>query len=275
MSFIHITFGDSAYGNLKYAFQQRKEHKNEKIICINEDFSIGPIYKLESTEGMQERKQWLREVLTTIEPVLNNDYLDWIGTTLKKNLQIAEEVATGSKIIIWHGEDPSDAIGLRFVVSLLQNKNIQFEEVNVTDFSHHREYTIQDSRGKEIPYILRSLGEVPSELILEALQMKKEMSQSHIQSLLQDWKKWSQTDGILRILVNGQSMTVSEDYYDASILENTSNEYQHATRIIGEVMGRSDQRIGDTYLTFRVHQLIQQGKLSNQMHLEKLQIRLP
>lgn len=66
MNVIHISFGDSAYGNLKYAFQQRNEYKNEKIICINEDFSIGPIYKLESTEGMQERKQWLRKVKNSI-----------------------------------------------------------------------------------------------------------------------------------------------------------------------------------------------------------------
>lgn len=46
------------------------------------------------------------------------------------------------------------------------------------------------------------------------------------------------------------------------ILENTSNEYQKADRVVGEVMGKSDQCIDDTYLTLRVYKLIKQGKLS-------------
>ncbi|WP_377864672.1 DUF1835 domain-containing protein [Bacillus sp. R86525] len=275
MNVTHITFGDSAYGNLKYVFQKNNEYKNEKVICINEDFSIGPIYKLESTKGIQERKQWLKEVLTTIGPTSEIDYLDWIETTLKQNPQIVEEIPSGSKVILWHGENVSDAIGLRFVLSLLQNKNIHFEEVNVTDFSHHIEYKVQDLQDKEIPYVLKSLREMPSELILEALQMKKELSQVQVHSLIQDWEKWSQTNGVLRIIEDGQITTVSEDYYDVSILENTSNEYQRVSRIVGEVMGKNEQRIGDTYLTFRVHQLIQQGKLNYQGDQAKMEIQLP
>lgn len=68
----------------KSAFHKSKEHQNEQIICINKDFSIGPIYKLESNKGMQERKQWLKEVLTKTGPASERDYLDWIETTLKK-----------------------------------------------------------------------------------------------------------------------------------------------------------------------------------------------
>lgn len=60
-----------------------------------------------------------------------------------------------------------------------------------------------------------------------------------------------------------------------SILENTSNEYQRVSRIVGEIMGKNEQRIGDTYLAFRVHQLIQQGKLNYQGERPKMEIRLP
>ncbi len=61
-------------------------------------------------------------------------------------------------------------------------------------------------------------------------------------------------------------------------LENTSNEYQNAFHVVGDVMGESDQRIGDTYLAYRVYQLIQLGKLSYQGDLGFLgefEIRLP
>ncbi|MGE6539135.1 DUF1835 domain-containing protein [Bacillus luti] len=278
MNTIHIGFGDSACGNLKNAFSKNNEYKNEQIICINEDFSIGPIYKLQSNEGIQERKQWLKEVLTKTGSTLDKDYIDWIETTLNKNLNIAADVPTDSKVIIWHGENVSDEIGLRFVASLLQNKNIQFEEINVSEYSHHIEYKVRDLHNRELPHVINSLGQMPSKLVLDALQMKKNMSHSTIESLISDWEKWSQTKDILRALLNGEIVGVSEDYYDISILEKTSKEYQNASRVVGDIMGESDQCIGDTYLAFRVYQLIQQGKLSYQGELgflNKFEIRLP
>ncbi|NEW08525.1 DUF1835 domain-containing protein [Paenibacillus sp. SYP-B3998] len=278
MDVIHMSFGDSAYGNLKYVFQKSKEHQNEQIICINEDFSIGPLYKLESEEGMQERKQWLKQLLTQTGSVSDTDYLDWIETTLKNNLQVAIGIPNNSKVILWHGDNTSDEIGLRFVAFLLQNKSIQFETVNVTVYSRYIGFTVRDLQNKEVPDVIRSLGEMPPNLILDALQMKKSVSNIKIEILINDWKEWSQTKGILRILLDGKVVAVSEDYYDASILENTPNEYQRASYVVGEVMGKIEQCIGDTYLTFRVQQLIQQRKLSYQGDvgfLSKMEIRLP
>ncbi|PFL59149.1 hypothetical protein COJ27_24125 [Bacillus cereus] len=278
MSVIHIGFGDSACGNLKSAFSKNNEYKNEQIICINEDFSIGPIYKLESNKGIQERKQWLKEVLTKTGSILDKDYLDWIETTLNKNSHIAKEVPTDSKVIIWHGDNTSDQIGLRFVAFLLQNKNIHFEEVNVTEYSRQIEYKVHDLQNKEIPHVIKSLGEMPPELTLDALQLKKSMSPLTIESLINDWEKWTQTKDVLRIILKGKIVAVPEDYYDLSILENTANEYQKASYVVGDVMGESDQRIGDTYLAYRVYQLIQQGKLSYQGDLgflREFEIRLP
>ncbi|OUB14984.1 hypothetical protein BK708_25095 [Bacillus thuringiensis serovar yunnanensis] len=279
MNVIHIGFGDSACGNLKSAFNKGNKHQSEQIICINEDFSIGSIYKLESNEGIQERKQWLKDVLTKTGSILDKDYVDWIETTLNKNSHIATEVPADSKVIIWHGDNASDEIGLRFVVFLLQNKNIQFEEVNVTEYSRQIEYKVYDLQNEEIPHVIKSLGEMPPELTLDALQkMKKNMSHLTIENLINDWGKWSQTKDVLRILLNGKIVAVSEDYYDLSILESTSKEYQNASHVVGNVMGESAQRIGDTYLAYRVYQLIQQGKLSYQGDLDflgKFEIRLP
>ncbi|MFJ8456258.1 DUF3658 domain-containing protein [Bacillus paramycoides] len=149
---------------------------------------------------------------------------------------------------------------------------MQIEEVNVTDFSHRIEFTVRDLQDKEIPHVLKSVGETPSELVLKAYQTKKELSHKQVQSLIQDWKKYSETNEVLRILVNGQLTTVSEDYYDVYILGHTSNEYQRTIRIVGKVMGENEQRIGDTYLTFRVHQLIKQGKLNSQGNVMKMEV---
>ena len=113
MKIIHIAFGDSAYGSLKSVLQKSNEHQNEQIICINEDFSIGPIYKLETHEGMQQRKQWLKDLLIKTGPASEQDYLDWIEAVLQNNVQVANEIPNDSKVILWHGYNTSDEIGLR------------------------------------------------------------------------------------------------------------------------------------------------------------------
>ncbi|PGB40105.1 hypothetical protein COF44_26450 [Bacillus toyonensis] len=90
--------------------------------------------------------------------------------------------------------------------------------------------------------------------------------------------RWTQTKDILRIILKGKIVAVPEDYYDLSILEYTSNEYQNASHVVRDVMGESEQRKGDKYLAYRVCQLIQQGKLSHQGDfgfLGKFEIRLP
>jgi Protein of unknown function/Domain of unknown function (DUF1835) len=277
MSVVHISFGESAYGSLKKSLQESIKHQNEQIICIYEDFSIGPIYKIESNEGIKERKQWLNDLLIKTGPASDESYLDWIETTLKNNVHIVEEIPNDSKVIIWHGNNASDAIGLRFVAFSLQNKRIQFEEVNVTEYGQHIAYKVVDAQNKEIPYVIKSLGEMPTKFILDALQTKRSLSHAEKEGLINEWEKWSRTKDVLRILLHGKVVAVSEDYYDEFILENTSNEYQRVARVVGEVMGKHEQCIGDTYLTFRVHQMIRQGKLKyrgDSQFIGKREIRL-
>ncbi|CAM4112452.1 hypothetical protein BAMA_13660 [Bacillus manliponensis] len=263
MNTVHIVFGDSAAENVTSALRKSNQHKSEKVICMKEDFSIGPISKLECDEGIQVRKKWLGEVLKTIDPhfIKDSDDFEWIAETMRSNLQSVTEIPNDSKIVLWHGSNTSDKIGLMFVAFLLQDKNVYFEEVNVTEYSHHINYMIRDMHGEEIPHMLNSVGATPPKLILDVLQMKKSMSNIEVQMLIKNWEKWSGAKEILRILLNEEVVAVSEDYYDTAILQTVSNEYEVAARVVGEVMGTNEQCIGDTYLAFRVHYLIQKGQL--------------
>lgn len=266
MKFVHVCFGISAYASLKYVLHNTNEHHNEQIICVEDDFSIGPVYKLDSSEGLRKRTQWIKELLLTTGSLKDQDYLSWIETTISSissNLSIITKIPNDSRVILWYGHNVSDAIGLRFVVFLLQNKNIQFEEVNVT------EYKVQ-ARKTPYAYVLRSLAEMPSHWMLDALKTKQQISDSKIKKLIHDWKSWSQTKDILRILLDGNGVAVSEDYYDTIILENISSEYQKASRVVGEIIGKSEQNINETYLTLRMHQMIQEEKLSHRGNLESL-----
>lgn len=57
-------------------------------------------------------------------------------------------------------------------------------------------------------------------------------------------------------------LEADEDYFDDFILSKCSCEYKSAARVIGEVLGYTDQLIGDQFLHTRIVELIRKGKLT-------------
>ncbi|ATF14610.1 hypothetical protein A616_22310 [Brevibacillus brevis X23] len=276
MNKFHICFSLSAYGTLRSVFRKQNLLQTESIICIEDDFSVGPLHQLETATGMNERIEWIHSFFKQVEPISNED-LTTIKAYLLRNLTLPSQIPDGSSVILWHGQNASDSIGIRYVVSMLQDKKLSFETIDITAFSVNCDYKVRNIDGNEVSYVLKSAGALPPKLVMDAYQVKKNMPAPLLQSLILEWEKWSQSDSTLRVYKQGEVLEVSEDYYDASLLEHASNKFQKAARVIGTVMGESDQCIGDTYLTYRVHELIKQGLLQYQgelMPLRRLEIGL-
>lgn len=54
---------------------------------------------------------------------------------------------------------------------------------------------------------------------------------------------------------------INQYYYDNDILEHTPDEFMRAARVVGTVMGMSDQVVGDTFIDYRLRKLIEAGKI--------------
>jgi len=249
MNSIHLSFGDSASGNIKSSLRERNSIKN--MICIRDDFSIGPIRGLETNEGIQERTMWMRELLRCTALSSHADYSDWIETYINSNLDIAAQIPDNSSIIVWHGQSASDRIGLRYILYMLQNKSLQVEEVN-------------------LPI---NAGAATSEMIVDGFHTKKSIV--NIQHLLKEWEAWSQTNSILRIMQGEEVRSVPDSYFDELIVKHVTSEYKKATHTIGEIL--SDNQINEFYLTSRIHQLVKLNKLEyigNLSSYREFEIRL-
>src|SRR5689334_4589475 len=56
---VHILFGDSAAGCFRQALKAMgADYKDEKVICVRQMFSIGPIWKFNEEVGKQARYKW-------------------------------------------------------------------------------------------------------------------------------------------------------------------------------------------------------------------------
>lgn len=84
----------------------------------------------------------------------------------------------------------------------------------------------------------------------------------------QEWLHLSSQPGHLRLMQNGIIRSVSEDAIDEFILEKFTEvastrqrgEFIKSSRIVGEVLGHLEQAVGDTFIEYRIRQLILQGR---------------
>ena len=53
MAILHITFSLATQGSMKLAIRQHRLQRNESVLSVHDDLSIGPL------QNFEERKAWL------------------------------------------------------------------------------------------------------------------------------------------------------------------------------------------------------------------------
>ena len=93
--------------------------------------------------------------------------------------------------------------------------------------------------------------------------MQKEVLPSFLAHCAQHWSKLQEENAPLRVVLNGQLVSASEDAYDGFILrelERQDGEFMEA-RFIGDILGRHQPGIGDGWLAIRIEEMIRSGLL--------------
>jgi len=75
------------------------------------------------------------------------------------------------------------------------------------------------------------------------------------------WQELVEQNAPLRAVVNGELMSVPEDFYDHLILRHIPNGEFHMARLIGEVLGRHQIGVGDGWYAARIERMISDGRL--------------
>ncbi|WP_176461700.1 DUF1835 domain-containing protein [Anaeromicrobium sediminis] len=246
--YVHIAFGDSASGTLRFFFKNNPSEYKGEVICVRDDFSIGPIYEIYKEAGLKKRIEYLIDILKKVSAY---EYFGDIEKDFIKICECIRNIDQDSKVVIWYGENTNDQVGLRYLMSLLKNRDLY--QVNVSD-SYIKDY---DNRA----YRPIALGQCSPEEIPTFISKITKVNKEIYNNLISDWRVLRNSKENLRIWKGKKIIGVDETYYDNDILSNCSLDFKKAARVIGETMGKSDQLVGDLYIDFRVRKLIESGKL--------------
>lgn len=252
----HLVFGDSPAGSLRVALKESDLIQHENIINISDIFSIGPIWNLHTSEGINNRYNWLRTHISMDDEVLFT-YED----NFNKNILALEQIPSHHKIIIWTGENAHEQTALRLMLYILKEKTNDIVMININEA-----YKMHFDRA-EIEFTPRHMGEISANQLKQMYENNKNshvLTQTERKTFEQQWLQLCVEKEDLRIWGNNEIISVSENYYDAYIVDTVrnfeeNNPFIKTARIIGEVMGHLNQYIGDRFIEYRIIRLIMNG----------------
>ena len=166
-------------------------------------------------------------------------------------------------VLVWAGESASEQTGLRRLMSVLPLT----ADVSILN-------TTQLLSSEKFQYTCT--GEISSEKLRQILGLEISMSAEAKTALAEDWERLTAEKGLLRIWKDGRLSSVPESYFDFRIMEAAAElgafrgEFRKSARIIGQVIGYSEQRLSDEFIQARVKQLIEEGVFTYQGDLSSM-----
>ncbi|MBP2243272.1 hypothetical protein J2Z40_003871 [Cytobacillus eiseniae] len=271
---IHILFGDSPAGSLKYALKKMDVSKEEMVISFWDMFSIGPLWNLHEKAGLEARFAFMKQVM--------NDEMDEFRDYQQRFTETVHQINSipaDRPITIWVADNAHEQTGLRFVMHLLKNKTNNIQVINAT-----KRYAEKFNRP-DIEYIVRQTGEIPPEklqVIYEESKANASLPPHERMELEEEWGALADTKATLRIWRNEKIRAVEEDYYDQYMInlakklqtererENEPEAFMKSARLIGEVIGHLDQYLGDSFVEYRLRKLIEKGVFEMEGNLKAM-----
>ncbi|MEF7563676.1 DUF1835 domain-containing protein [Bacillus infantis] len=255
---IHILFGESPAGSLKNAFRDMGIYEQERVVFFRDIFSVGPVWMLHEESGRENRIEWMKDLIS-------DDYEEYpeYRNKFEKTIRQIQDIPDGSHIIIWHGDNAHEQTGLQYVVYLLKGKNIDISAINTTKAG---EEMFPDKKVKFTPLHTGEISPETLQLIWES-PFGKWLTDHDREHLEKEWLILSEDRANLRVWRNQLIHSFPEDYYDTFIksraeklhAKQKEKDFMKSARLIGDVLGRLDQYVGDEFLEYRLKKMIAAG----------------
>lgn len=251
---INISFSGCLTGSLKmadyYAKQENSEIQNLKenlfsLWCL--DMDLGDISEL--MLGDKRRTSFME-----INGGTDYSYRqEWFNCVLKDIAKIEKMVKKGHEVRIWYSERASELCAFCWMLSLLdlwgiKNEKILYVKLPQSILFDDGQYEIFGGSGMFEP-----------ELLAKLVFTQRYLTQSFKECHIRQWNKAQEENSDMRIVLNGQIVSVSEDFYDSIIIsqigkmDKTFKEITAIANSLGEIWTSIN------FVAWRIDKMIESG----------------
>ena len=257
---IHILFGQSAR-NL-FIHSKKFDLDSIQLICLEDRLNVGAIYDLNSVEEIKKRKKWLSEIFDVPRHINEDEFLSFIDREIETIKTLIENYKN-EKIYLWVSVTASEIIN---TARLLYHLQPSCSNVFAFDFPN---FSMKNFRG-ELVYP-KCLGTTDLSRVDDVEKHFRQLTNEELFKYKNLWEKVKLGNSLLWILdKNNQLVAKDETYFDSFLLSYCTNEYQKPARIIGHTLCDIDFNVGDSYLNYRLKQLVLMEKIKARGELKEM-----
>ena len=234
---IHILFSSSAAGTLRQLLYSR--NSKQRVVDLSDCLDWGPI----AHDNCRDREAWFNRHAPT-----SFCEMDWLCESLKR---FNDGVANDREWLIWIA--PLSAAEQAGLYWFLHHFDAGRAQMIIAD------YPLSKAGRDEAPF---SLGELDQDLQLELLDECPRVPWDQSRFPKEVWSSLINDDALLRVVIDGELRSTSDDYFDANLVRSCPLEWTKWLRVIGDAMGALwdlGHSVHDDFLIWRLRHLIHEG----------------
>lgn len=262
----HLIVGDMAAQPLLEAVASEASLQGE-VVVLRDILHVGPLQKGEGQTFSGLRSNFWNEAAPNEKaPVEVND--------MERILEVSAAMFKDENIQAWFwmAPAPADVCAYHWLLRYLGKHSNRFFLVNIAGLPFLNE------AGKV--FYPKGFGEILPKEIIKARRLARIVTPAELEVDGDEWNKLVEQNTGLRTHEGGKKLlSRGEDYYDAQLLSFCSGQYQKASRIVSQALGKYGIPTGDLWLAWRLRQLAASGQLQLQgdatKTLKDWEIKLP
>ena len=262
----HFVIGDLAAVPLKSAISTEPSMTGQ-VEVMRDLLNLGPIQKEDGQKFSEMRSAFWQEVIVNERSPIEVD-------DLERLMQVSLEMAKNGdvKAWIWLAPLPADICTYHWVLKYLGKYPGQLFVINIAGLP------FLDENGKV--YYPKSLAEISPRELIKARKLARPVTGGELEADEEQWQRLVSENAAIRTLEGGKKLTSrTEDFYDNHLSSFCSHQFQKASKIVGQAIGRYNIPTGDLYLGWRLRRMVDAGRLEVQGEMAKslkdFEVKLP
>jgi len=232
-----------------------------EVLCIRDDFAVGPLAALDTEEGWNERVNWWMDKVG-YSHYQENDIQKFDDRETIASLKNMLDENPEEELWIWLGQNQHDVTGYYWMMR-------QFSEYQGRIFVLYLNNLPFINEKGQIFYP-SWLSEIRPSEFLKARKLSRAITASEFEVDPDEWKRLAEENDIVRMLEGGKKIVgKGEDFYDAEILKNLTGDWQKAWRLLSNTLHRMKIKTGDVFIEWRIRKLIEEGKIETNGNVGK------
>ena len=249
---VHIVFEAANVKTLQTA-SELDELMQGEVIEIKDDYAVGPVADIYSTEGYQQRRDWWKEVLA-YSPSENQ--LDTVDDKLAVHQLIRGLTEDETlEVWIWMGQNAHDVCSYYWLMTQLKDFAGRIQVLYLNNLPFFNE--------KGSIFYPTHLHEIQPREFLKAKKLARPITLSEFEVDPDEWKKICSENTLVRFLEGGKKIIGKEvDFFDKYLLNQVVGENTKLSKILSGALNKMPVQTGDAFLVWRLREMAAEGKVA-------------